>query len=584
MGEGKRFLLSLTIFSLVAGGVLGIDHYVGPIEEPEGYKILDYSAALYPNGTLEEVYTYLVKNDGEFHVLYRSWGSEVRFARGEGERVIPIDVNVTPSEGCIGYACSSLGQLETYHGKDLTIYSSDYVKRNEMGIYCREGLRKGIYVVRYTVKIYPELQKGSDGYLLHITFSEDGSAYERVAIRLTGFDVEDVWVPSYMEAAGEENLTIRTKERIDGPITAAILLKSIPEDFTRSGLAEVKSASREGRWSIRKVNLLYMFSLGTYTVVKYYYILFPVFFLALYLLLGREKYPGRVESERILPPRRRPPWIVSYIFGGYGGKKICSEGLLATLLDMKRKGLIRIEGGKIYVLSDYTTDPFERRVLDFLRRHSGKDGLELTKIKGALTTGADAELKEDLLRLLKADGEILEYKEEFLEDYVPWAQYSYIVPSPTILMILFILVFFMSSFRGYIESALVYSALGLFPLLTDNPIRRSFVTRWKNDYYREKLQWDAFRKTVKEKKIDPETVEDLLVEDWIIYGTALGVGNEAYDKLLTYSGSAGVLLLGYPSLSGTFSTLPSLKYISGGAPGGGGVAGGGFGGGVAGAR
>ena len=302
MGEGKRFLLSLTIFSLVAGGVLGIDHYVGPIEEPEGYKILDYSATLYPNGTLEEVYTYLVKNDGEFHVLYRSWGSEVRFARGEGERVIPIDVNVTPSEGCIGYACSSLGQLETYHGKDLTIYSSDYVKRNEMGIYCREGLRKGTYVVRYTVKIYPELQKGSDGYLLHITFSEDGSAYERVAIRLTGFDVEDVWVPSYMEAAGEENLTIRTKERIDGPITAAILLKSVPEDFTRSGLAEVKSASREGRWSIRKVNLLYMFSLGTYTVVKYYYILFPVFFLALYLLLGREKYPGRVESERILPP------------------------------------------------------------------------------------------------------------------------------------------------------------------------------------------------------------------------------------------------------------------------------------------
>ncbi|RLF71995.1 MAG: hypothetical protein DRN40_01295 [Thermoplasmata archaeon] len=130
----------------------------------------------------------------------------------------------------------------------------------------------------------------------------------------------------------------------------------------------------------------------------------------------------------------------------------------------------------------------------------------------------------------------------------------------------------------------MYSALGLFPLLTDNPIRRSFVTRWKNDYYREKLQWDAFRKTVKEKKIDPETVEDPLVEDWIIYGTALGVGNEAYDKLLTYSGSAGVLLLGYPSLSGTFSTLPSLKYISGGAPGGGGVAGGGFGGGVAGAR
>ncbi|RLF71996.1 MAG: hypothetical protein DRN40_01300 [Thermoplasmata archaeon] len=151
---------------------------------------------------------------------------------------------------------------------------------------------------------------------------------------------------------------------------------------------------------------------------------------------------GAWRVREYCPPRRRPPWIVSYIFGGYGGKKICSEGLLATLLDMKRKGLIRIEGGKIYVLSDYTTDPFERRVLDFLRRHSGKDGLELTKIKGALTTGADAELKEDLLRLLKADGEILEYKEEFLEDYVPWAQYSYIVPSLTILMILFILVFF----------------------------------------------------------------------------------------------------------------------------------------------
>lgn len=524
---------------------------MAPPKEPDEYTIMEFSSTLHPNGTLEEVYTYRVKRDGELYVLSRSWNIEVRFARG-GERVIPIDINVTPSEGCIGYACSSLGQIEMYHGRDYTIYHSKYIKRNEMGIYCRDGFKKGIYVVRYLVRIYPPLLKGTDGYLLHLTLSDDGSAYEKASIRLVGFKIKNLWLPHYMEAEGGDNLTIRTKKRTDGPLTMAVLLRNLPENFTNYGATPVKSAYREGRWEIMKVNMLYIYSTLLYRIVKYYYLSFPLFFLFLYILLGREKDPGEAENTLLLPPQKRPPWLVSYIFHKYGEGDIPPEGLLATILDMRRKKIIELEGDRIFIISEHTRDPIERRVLRFLKRLSGDGEISLSSIKTTGPTRSSSELVQELKELIKTDDEIQKYKDEFIEDLVPWAKYLYSIPTMFFLLMACTPRIFASAFQSTLEYATIYTLLGLSVAAVDDPIKRPLITRWRHNYYQEKLLWDAFREGIKRMKIYPESANDSLVQDWLIYGTALGVGKEASEALLSYTGTASTLLVGYTALKDAF--------------------------------
>jgi uncharacterized membrane protein len=57
--------------------------------------------------------------------------------------------------------------------------------------------------------------------------------------------------------------------------------------------------------------------------------------------------------------------------------------------------------------------------------------------------------------------------------------------------------------------------------------------RWKEDYYKEKLEWDAFRNFLSDfamiKKYAPEDLA--MWKEWLIYGTALGVGDKVRDAM-----------------------------------------------------
>lgn len=65
---------------------------------------------------------------------------------------------------------------------------------------------------------------------------------------------------------------------------------------------------------------------------------------------------------------------------------------------------------------------------------------------------------------------------------------------------------------------------------------KAFFGRWKADYYKEKLEWDAFKSFLSNfaiiQKYAPEDIA--IWKEWLVYGTALGVGHnvvKAMDKL-----------------------------------------------------
>lgn len=110
--------------------------------------------------------------------------------------------------------------------------------------------------------------------------------------------------------------------------------------------------------------------------------------------------------------------------------------------------------------------------------------------------------------------------------------------------------------------------------------------RWKEDYYKEKLEWDAFKKFLSNfamiKKYAPEDIA--IWKDWLIYGTALGVGEKVAKAMESLNIKIPEVTTFYGF--GTFHAIgkTATRTISGGGGGGGFGAGGGFGGGGAGGR
>ena len=83
MGETKQ--LAVLIIAALVAGIIGL--LVITVVPPlfEGDLVVDsYTAVLYENGTLTEQYTYIVKNPGEYRMLYRSWEAPLVFTTSSG--------------------------------------------------------------------------------------------------------------------------------------------------------------------------------------------------------------------------------------------------------------------------------------------------------------------------------------------------------------------------------------------------------------------------------------------------------------------------------------------------------------------
>lgn len=86
--------------------------------------------------------------------------------------------------------------------------------------------------------------------------------------------------------------------------------------------------------------------------------------------------------------------------------------------------------------------------------------------------------------------------------------------------------------------------------------------RWKKDYYREKLEWEAFRRFLSDvAMIERFALGDVAIwKDWLVYGTALGVGENVIKTMKSLSIDISETFHGFAS----FHSIKATAVFSGG--------------------
>jgi uncharacterized membrane protein len=134
-----------------------------------------------------------------------------------------------------------------------------------------------------------------------------------------------------------------------------------------------------------------------------------------------------------------------------------------------------------------------------------------------------------------------------------------------------------------LSNPLVATALILFLQLSIVAFAPSALFgRWRGDFYKEKLEWDAFGAFLSDfamiQKYAPEDIN--IWKEWLVYGTALGVGEKVKDAMADMNISVPEAFA-VEGMHTHFNSAYSATYPRSSGSGGGGFGGGGggFGGG-----
>ncbi len=360
-----------------------------------------------------------------------------------------------------------------------------------------------------------------------------------------------------------------------------------------------QQAADANRWS----PVLYGAASLLYGLAVLLALLMPFILLGVYLRYGREKPFTVPEYLSFTPNTALKPWQVNLLFKG-DALEFDDNGFYATVLDLHRQGKIVVtekpEGGGVTVriVSGESTDPYEQRVLNFLanvaddhvvdtaelaafaetaRRSPGYQHriLQYQQSLAALTKSVDTTLSRQYIR----DGRELVLPLLFLGAIpcglailafilAPWAAYL-LIPAGVLSFIV----------------AVQVGIAALFP--------STLFGIWKDDHYKEKLEWDAFAYFLSDLALIRQySPADLSMwGEWLVYGTALGLGDKVEQAMKNLNISlpdVGMPL--YSNMPVIFAPIvfyspPSSGGGHGGFGGGGSFGGGGgFGGGGVGGR
>ena len=316
-------------------------------------------------------------------------------------------------------------------------------------------------------------------------------------------------------------------------------------------------------------------------------ILVPLSFLLIYRWFGRERKFAVPACLSTIPDPALRPWQVNLLF-----KKdvlvFDESGFYATLLDLHRRKLIVITmgtGGKagvfsIRILKTSSDDPYEQRVLDVLGKLSENGMFDSGLLEKMVQEKKTNTAEETALRYQKMLADLTVRADPTLAHQYIVDGRDHIVP----LLLTSIIVFsisFMAIFLEPMQSSNLVPATVLWGVVVIQSLiaiamPSALFGHWKDDKYREKLQWEAFTRFLSGLSLSRTSgPEDLSTwGDWLVYGTALGVG----DKVESAMAALNVTLAdtGVPvsaqGLSTAFSPLLHFKSPahgrSGSSPGG----------------
>ncbi|HFC49377.1 MAG TPA: DUF2207 domain-containing protein, partial [Thermofilum sp.] len=534
MSEEVKWLLITIVVALVIGlGARSVVYFIAnPL--PDNY-VENYVVKLEEGGYLTEEYTFVVGEPGHFF-LYRFWRSPLYVAgEGSGDRIELISVYCP--KGSFSYLRDNDGEIhvlsQDVEVKYLHVWLSE-AYLNEAGCFFPNGIEPGKYVVTFKYRIYPALHCDQNYCFLELNLADKHIPYEHVTI----FVVDSANLEA-MEVLGDDVAWRREGSTIIvdcwSPEDSALKLYLLYRGASYGLRESVESAQREFAskvsWEVYlRRSLKFAMDVAALVVPL---ILIPT----MYLLWGRETdSPVVPKYLYFVPNRKLKPWQVNLLFKGSAGS-MDMDAVSATIVDLVRRGYLVVRGTSgedleitvnpnldLVGLDDYEKEVIE--LVNFLSRERGawrpKETKELVK---SMSRSERRRLHRVLSRLLNYPARSLTGK--------------YVSTPPASVMGISIVLFFLSFFLLLLvdfESPLYYPwSISIFAIPMVVAAQLFIVAlapvqifgRWKPGKLKEKLEWDAFRNTLRDLAMIPKAQpQDVVVwKEWLAYGTALGVGD-----------------------------------------------------------
>ncbi|MEI6293099.1 MAG: DUF2207 domain-containing protein, partial [Methanomicrobiales archaeon] len=560
MSELKQIVSLVIISLLVAAGVILLAGALPGLIEGD-LVVGHYDAVLYENGTLAEHYDYVVKNSGEYRMLYRFW--EAPLLTNPSDKPYLEFVSLTNPPGTTGYI-KDAGSRVTIVGNGGDPAQTGKIQQlaelNEMGAFKPSYYDAGTYTLETVVIVHPPLEYDGQNGHLNIKLVDQHIPYRDIRIFIPAGYVKEVYPhPAHLKveksgdqilvtgsAAGDETVGIELLLSKD----AIPLMDGYPV-FVEDVAGKTRAANP---WYN---NLAYPLAEALRALGIAALVLTPFVFIGIFYRYGREKPFTVPKYLSFVPDPTKKPWVVNLLFKG-DAMSFDEDGYYATLIDLHRRRIVRItekEGEKgvtIALLEKPADDVYEQRVLGFLK-DIAKDGVVDTAViqelaqKAKTSTGSQSKILQyqrelsDVTR--RVDPKLInEYIVDGRDHIIPVAltgvaflalSVLLLIISPVLIPILVPAAFLWGGVVVLAGIAFAYPS--------------TLFGHWKDDKYKEKLEWDAFAYFLSDlaliKQYSPSDISQW--GDWLVYGTALGVGKhveKAMNELNVHIPEAGVPL------------------------------------------
>ena len=274
-------------------------------------------------------------------------------------------------------------------------------------------------------------------------------------------------------------------------------------------------------------------------------ILVPLLFLLIYRWYGEERkfiVPAYLST---IPNPALKPWQVNLLFKG-DALVFDESGYYATLLDLNRQKFITIttrqEGAakdfEIHILKTTSDDPYVQRVLNVLGQIAENGILDSSHIeKLADNAMTDIASEETALRYQRMLTDVTKRADPSLVNQYIVNGNDHIIP----LLLTSVTAFGVTLILALVEpmqSYILIPATVLWGIVFVQTVfaivmPSTLFGHWKDDNYKEKLEWDAFGHFLSDlaliRKYAPEDLS--MWGEWLVYGTALGVGDKVESAM-----------------------------------------------------
>jgi uncharacterized membrane protein len=478
---------------------------------------------------------------------------------------------------------------------------------NEAGCYFPHGIRPGTYRVVYVFKLYPPTHVDDKYAHLNLKLAEKHIPYKSFSVEIRDIDMVKLYVhvPEYKVLVKEGSVLVTGSS----PANTLIEIEFVAPKNRLLDLSEypliivndvVSKASRANSFYYIKYSLVK----GTSYLLAVLVLAYPLMLVALYYRVGKEEEYTVPEYLSYVPNPSRKPWQVNLVFHK-DVMDMDENAFYATILDLVRRGILSIReaGDDDVVLEineeaikrDEKLDGYESTTLEFLRRFGEGNMFSFKRFRERVEADVKrnrsaAQSYTDWFKALRTPPrEALDLVKQLIEPRKPipiWV----IVASFFAVFALIVLLANKPAYYIYPQRIAIYGFTLIGEMVLSYKMPSYVFGRWKRDYYKEKLEWEAFRKFLSDlaqlKKYAPQDI--VIWKEWLVYATALGVADKVVEAMkelnIPIPREAMVPIVGRPIMRSAVSTAFGATGRGGAGGGGGFGAGGGFGGGGGGVR